>query len=419
MSRLRDASRATGTIRVVPLKFLYPFLFLFCVGVAVLFSDNGLRRLTNGESIASLRALPTSSLTTTLAPSIIPSRPQTDNGDALYTQITSFSINNDFPQQLIFGPFNESAYPFISCDIWADLVDNKRTFLLRDWEEGFPGYIMLKQWIAARPHPITFLFNNQIDRSWPWSLEANDWKDMLTEPNLHAVFVGGLREFDHEFRSKVKPLPLGLKWQYGTTAMHGEPKSSIKKVYSSISKSPQESARLFESTDRTNTVWIRPMSDTNGETDNYEKSNAALSTLRSEVAGILLASAPDSTVRSSDFLNRTEYLEKLKTHRFMANPAGNGLDTHSTWEALLAGCIPINPHSPLDPLFENLPVWLVHSWDEVTDDAVKYKTQEMSQRAYDWSLIFAEGWRKKIHAGLPALCEDIGDTDCEEEAIIV
>ena len=370
--------------RVVSLKFLFPFRFLCFFGAVVLLSENGLRHPTNASTIT-------------------PSRLQTDDGEAFSTHITSFSTNNDAPQKLIFGPFNESAYPFISCDIWTDLVDNQRTFFLREWEKGFPGYKVLKDWISSRPHPIALVINNQIDRSWPWKLRAKDWKEMLSEPNLHAVYVGGLREFDDEFRSKVKPLPIGLKWQYKTTELHGEAKSQHRQIYSSISNSPQESAKLFESPDRTNTVWIRPMTDSNRYTTNYEKTNSALSTLRSDVARVLLASAPNSSVLSSTLLNQAEYLEELKTHRFLANPAGNGLDTHSTWEALIAGCIPINPHSPLDPLFENLPVWLIHSWDEVTDDAVKTKTQEMSRQSYDWSVVFAEGWRRKIHEGLPAL----------------
>lgn len=99
-------------------------------------------------------------------------------------------------------------------------------------------------------------------------------------------------------------------------------------------------------------------------------------------------------------------------HRFLANPAGNGLDTHSTWECLLAGCIPINPHSPLDPMYEGLPVWLVNDWTEVTDETVRSKAQEMGEQRYDWSLVFADGWENKIYDGLPSTIEveeEIGD----------
>ena len=337
------------------------------------------------------------------------------NADLSRSHLQSFCNDAEFPQKLTFGRFtNESAYPFLGSDIYANLVDNQRTFFIREYEKDFPGYRVLKKWIASRPHPITLVFNNNVDRSWPPQMDRswlsnwkrNDWKQMLSEPNLHAVFVGGLRDFENEFKSKVKPMPLGLKWQHYTTELFGEPKGPLKAVYSSLSKSPQESKRLFELPNRTNTVWVRPMTDSNRHTSNYDKTNPALTTLRSKVAQVLFASAPSSTVDgSASMLNQRDYLQELKRHRFLANPAGNGLDTHSTWEALLAGCIPINPHSPLDPLYDGLPVWLIHSWDEVTDDAVQKKALEMmnpmaSTSTYDWSLVFAEGWKRKIHEGL-------------------
>ena len=311
----------------------------------------------------------------------------------------------DLPQNVTFGAFSdESAYPFLSSDIWADVVDNERTFFVREYEDGFFGYSELKKWIASRKHPITLIFNNNIDVSWPANLEAEDWKEILREPNLHALFAWNLRKFDSdEFKSKVYPLPLGPKWQYQSTNLFGESKSNAKALFSSVSNSPAESEQLFHLPNRTNTVWVRPMSNSNLHTNNYEKSNPALSTPRSDVAKVLMVSAPNTTVLHSEgdmFLDQGEYFKQLKTHRFLANPAGNGLDTHSTWEALLAGCIPINPHSALDSLYDGLPVWLVNDWEEVTDDTVRSKAQEMGKLKYDWSLVFSHGWENKIYDGL-------------------
>jgi hypothetical protein len=318
-------------------------------------------------------------------------------------------LQEEIPQKLTFGAFsNESAVPFISSDIWANLVDNERTFYLRDLEDGFLGYSELKKWVASRQHRITLIINNNFDKSWPADLDANDWKDMLSESNLHALFVGNLRNFDSEFKSKVKPLPLGPKWQYRSRNLFGEAKSQTKAIYASVSKSPRESERLFDLPNRTNTVWVRTMSNSNFMSNNYEKSSPALSTPRSDVAKLLIASAPNSTIFHSEekFLDQLEYFKQLKTHRFLANPAGNGLDSHSTWEALLAGCIPINPHSPLDPLYEGLPVWLVNDWEEVTDDTIRSKANEMGKIMYDWSAAFSDGWEKKIYKGLSTIEAD-------------
>jgi len=50
------------------------------------------------------------------------------------------------------------------------------------------------------------------------------------------------------------------------------------------------------------------------------------------------------------------------------SPHGGGLDCHRTWEALALGCYPIVKSSPLDPLFEKLPVLIVKEWSDVTQE---------------------------------------------------
>lgn len=54
--------------------------------------------------------------------------------------------------------------------------------------------------------------------------------------------------------------------------------------------------------------------------------------------------------------------------KYVLSPHGNGLDCHRTWEALILGCIPIVRTSPLDPLFEGLPVLIINEWSEVTQE---------------------------------------------------
>jgi hypothetical protein len=97
------------------------------------------------------------------------------------------------------------------------------------------------------------------------------------------------------------------------------------------------------------------------------------------------------------------------------------MDSHSTWEALLAGCIPIVPHSALDPMFVDLPVWLIHSWhDEVTDMTIQQKADEMISKVdeYNWEKIYAIGWLKLIQADAEAASTGkIGGTDSAARSI--
>jgi hypothetical protein len=52
---------------------------------------------------------------------------------------------------------------------------------------------------------------------------------------------------------------------------------------------------------------------------------------------------------------------------FVLSARGNGLDCHRTWELLLLGSIVITRTSPLDSLFEGLPVAIVNDWTAVRE----------------------------------------------------
>lgn len=61
-------------------------------------------------------------------------------------------------------------------------------------------------------------------------------------------------------------------------------------------------------------------------------------------------------------------LWKLKgQYAFSISPHGIGLDCHRTWEDLALGCIVIVKTSPLDVLYDGLPVVIVKDWSELTE----------------------------------------------------
>ena len=313
-----------------------------------------------------------------------------------------------FPQNLTFGRFRkegmsdlERGRPYITQDCWVDAVDNKRTFFLRPVEGGMPSTDDLQRWIQSRPHPITLVLNNQHAVSWPRDLEnKTDYELILNETNLHAVYSGNAR-FLEEY-PKLRPIPIGLKWNYRSTLLFSEPKQDLTaKFLNHTSSTPEEVEALFRSDHRTPTVFYRSMLNSNKRTKNYIRDTPALLTKRHDIFPILNVTAKES-LRVPGKLDVQLYFSELKKHRFLISPAGNGLDTHSTWEALLSGCIPIVPKSALDSLFEDLPVWLVESWDEVTNEAVKEKIEEFTApgKKYKWEKLFIHYWEEQIYEGL-------------------
>lgn len=292
----------------------------------------------------------------------------------------------------------QSSSPFLSSDIWMEVADYETNFFVRPYDANYPQ--SERQWIRwlnkkNKRNPIILIMNNQQDKPWPCRDNTFTTK-MLSHPNVKYLYVSNPKIL----HDKVRPLPVGLKYQYYSMSLYGEPKSEKNTLYQSISNLPLETKELFSSIhkpNRTLTVWVRPMrrSDRYGM---YDKTNEALNTSRGDICNILKKNAPFTAICSthSSTNESNVYFDELKKHTFVASPPGRGLDSHATWEALLAGCIPIVPHSTLDPMFQYLPVWLIDSWEEVTDIEVQRKQKYFHQNLWNWDKIFIDGWINEI-----------------------
>lgn len=79
------------------------------------------------------------------------------------------------------------------------------------------------------------------------------------------------------------------------------------------------------------------------------------------IAKELVYYEPEHTTRTNSWKTQIQ-------HVFVVSPHGGGYDCHRTWEALLLGCIPIVKTSPIDSLFDDLPVLIVKEWRDVTQE---------------------------------------------------
>jgi hypothetical protein len=68
---------------------------------------------------------------------------------------------------------------------------------------------------------------------------------------------------------------------------------------------------------------------------------------------------------------RIESWKNMLQYKFVLSPHSNGLDCHRTWEALLLGCVPIVKTSPLDSMYDGLPVLIVQDWSDVTKELLE------------------------------------------------
>jgi hypothetical protein len=82
--------------------------------------------------------------------------------------------------------------------------------------------------------------------------------------------------------------------------------------------------------------------------------------------------------------------------KFVLSPHGNGLDCHRTWEALALGCYPIVKTSGLDPLFDDLPVWIVKEWSDITAETMRQTASDFDCREFKMEKLTLKYWQEVI-----------------------
>ena len=102
---------------------------------------------------------------------------------------------------------------------------------------------------------------------------------------------------------------------------------------------------------------------------------------------------PEKQKRLANWQTQTNYC-------FVISPHGNGLDCHRTWEALLLECIPIVKTSPLDPLYDDLPVLIVKQWSDITQELLnktidEYKNKHLTNK-FNYDKLLLKYWMDLI-----------------------
>jgi hypothetical protein len=95
--------------------------------------------------------------------------------------------------------------------------------------------------------------------------------------------------------------------------------------------------------------------------------------------------------RKQSFINQLKYA-------YVVSPHGNGLDCHRTWEALVLGCIPIVRTSPLDTLYDELPVLIVEDWSDITQELLEDTVRVFKEKNFNYDKLTLKYWKDKINS---------------------
>lgn len=111
----------------------------------------------------------------------------------------------------------------------------------------------------------------------------------------------------------------------------------------------------------------------------------------SDIPQDLIFYEPTQLPRLDSWKHQTEYA-------FVVSPHGNGLDCHRTWEALCLGCIVIVKTSPIDILYDDLPVLIVQNWVDITTDLLDNTIQQFKTKQFDYNRLTLAHWMKLIRS---------------------
>ena len=92
------------------------------------------------------------------------------------------------------------------------------------------------------------------------------------------------------------------------------------------------------------------------------------------------------------------YWEEVAKSKFVISPLGVNVDCARTWECYSLGSIPIVEHTYLDAMYAPLHTLFVHEWEEINEDFLNEKYDEIQSKPNHIEMAFIDYWRELIFA---------------------
>ena len=91
-----------------------------------------------------------------------------------------------------------------------------------------------------------------------------------------------------------------------------------------------------------------------------------------------------------------QYLKDIQSHKFCICPRGNGFDSHRLMEALYLGTIPVVMKCIAMEQFYDFPCVFIDDWNQVTEEFLHEKYEEIIKREYNIDKLYVSYWLKVI-----------------------
>jgi hypothetical protein len=105
----------------------------------------------------------------------------------------------------------------------------------------------------------------------------------------------------------------------------------------------------------------------------------------------ILKTLASKGIWNKPYADNNYYYSQLPKFKFVISPEGNGIDTHRTYEALVAGCIPIVEEcSKMREKYCNMPILWTTDYSEINNSYITIKYNDMIDQTYDFSPLFLD-----------------------------
>jgi len=232
-------------------------------------------------------------------------------------------------------------------------------------DKSVPDFVLSNRSLS---HPVTLLSHRRYELP-----------DMMNNPYLVAWYV---MNFDYSLsHPKIRPYPIGrLDENNLMKRFLAESKKTSSRKFMVYSDSGAGSKEKWRANNRKYHIITRQ--------DVYEKikNNPFIKQQKGRME------------MTQQWKERTKYM-------FSLSMVGAGFDCYRTWESLYLGNIVLLQSSPLDPLFEGLPVVIIKDWSEINEANLKKwaaKYHDASTNPKYRKKLTSAYWLKMLEADIQA-----------------
>jgi hypothetical protein len=209
------------------------------------------------------------------------------------------------------------------------------------------------------------------------SLPELEFRKLMHSPLLIAWFSQNLIASPNEY-PKFRYLPIGLDYHTLSERDYFWGPKTVPKIQEQLLYAVSNKAKPF--------YLRKPIAYS---TFHFELDRGDRHLAYKQIPKELIFYEPKKNQRLHSWKHQTEYA-------FVVSPPGEGLDCHRTWEAMCLGCIPILISTPLDDLFEGLPVLIVKSWEDITAELLNNTIEEYKTRTFNLEKLELKYWVNEI-----------------------